>query len=159
MENGRAVGVEYTQGGQTKRAEASREVILCGGAINSPHLLLLSGIGPADQLRANDIAVVMDLPGVGENLQDHMLSGVSYVCAKPITLMNAERLDNVLEYLVFHRGKLTSNVAEAGGFVNVDSDAPAPQIQFHFAPAYFVDHGFTKPRGARLQPGSDGRAA
>ncbi len=166
VDSGRAVGVEYRRDGQMTRAQASREVILCGGAINSPQLLMLSGIGPADSLRAFGIPVVADLAGVGQNLQDHVLTGVAYICTQPISLMSAERLDNVLEYLLFKRGKLSSNIAEAGGFVSPSSSAPASELQFHFAPAYFVDHGFTKPEGhgfslgpTVLRPESRGRIA
>jgi choline dehydrogenase len=125
---------------------------------------MLSGIGPADHLRALDIPVITDLPGVGQNLQDHAMIGVAYVCTQPISLMSAERLDHVLEYLLFHRGKLSSNVAEAGGFVKLDPSAPAPEIQFHYGPAFFLDHGATRPDGhgfslgpTLLRPRSRGR--
>jgi choline dehydrogenase len=143
----RAVGVEYQQNGQAEQARAEREVILSGGAINSPQLLMLSGVGAADYLKTLGIAVVMDLPGVGQNLQDHLATGVTYVCTQPITLANAERLNNILNYLLFQKGPLSSNVAEAGGFVKTRSDARVPDLQFHFAPVYFVEHGFVKPEG------------
>jgi len=166
IEGGRAAGVEYRCDGRMTRAQASREVILCGGAVNSPQLLMLSGIGPADSLRALGIPVVADLAGVGQNLQDHVLTGVAYVCTQPISLTSAERLDNVVEYLLFRRGKLSSNIAEAGGFVSMDPSATAPDLQFHFAPVYFVDHGFTTPEGhgfslgpTVLRPKSRGRIA
>lgn len=162
----RATGIEFTRGGATERAEAAREVILCGGTVNSPQLLLLSGVGPADTLRAQGIPVIADLPGVGENLQDHALIGVAYACTQPITLMTAERADNLLEYLLFRRGKLSSNIAEAGAFVKLDPAAPAPELQYHFAPAFYMDHGFTRPDGhgfslgpTVLRPKSRGRIA
>jgi choline dehydrogenase len=147
MDQARAVGVIYWRDSAPVQARAEREVILCGGAVNSPQLLMLSGIGPADHLRACGIPVVVDLPGVGQNLQDHAMIGVAYVCTQPISLMSAERLDHVLEYLLFHRGKLSSNIAEAGGFVQLDPAAPAPEIQLHVGPAFFLDHGFTRPEG------------
>jgi choline dehydrogenase len=147
VDGGRAVGVEYSSDGAPEQTRAAREVILCGGTVNSPQVLMLSGIGPADALRSLEIAVVADLPGVGQNLQDHVLTGIAYTCTRPISLTNAERLDHVMEYMLFHRGKLSSNAAEAGGFVHLRPDAPAPELQFHFAPAFFVDHGFTRPPG------------
>jgi choline dehydrogenase len=153
MDKTRATGVVYQHRDRPVQEQAAREVILCGGSINSPQLLMLSGIGSAEHLRALDIPVVADLPGVGQNLQDHSMIGVAYVCTQPISLMSAERLDHVLEYLLFHRGKLSSNVAEAGGFVKLDPAAAAPEIQFHFGPAFFVDHGFTRPDGHGLSLG------
>src|SRR5215210_6024295 len=85
FEGTRVVGVSYVQDGETRQVYAHSEVILCGGAINSPQLLLLSGIGPADQLRALGIPVVVDLPGVGQNLQDHLDVAVAYACTTPIS--------------------------------------------------------------------------
>jgi len=86
----RAAGVAYVQDGEPREAQAAREVILSGGAINSPHLLMLSGIGPAEHLREHGIDVVCDLPGVGQNLQDHLIIGVTYRCTQPVTLAAAE---------------------------------------------------------------------
>ncbi len=146
-EGKRAVGVEYQQNGKTEQERASREVILCGGAINSPQLLLLSGIGPAEHLKAMGIEVVADLPGVGQNLQDHLSTGVQYHCTQPITLASAEKIGNVVNYLLFKKGPLTSIVAEVAGFVKTQPDLPAPDLEFLFAPAFFVDHGFGNPPG------------
>lgn len=112
-----AVGVQWQQQGQTEQTRANREVILCGGAINSPQLLLLSGIGPATHLKALGIEVVADLPGVGQNLQDHLASGVQYHCTQPITLASAESMGNILNFLLFKKGPLTSNCAEAAAFI------------------------------------------
>jgi len=140
FENGRAAGFEYVQHDSMGRAHAAREVILCAGAVGSPHLLLLSGIGPQAQLDALGIPVVADVPAVGENLQDHPAVVVGFHCTQPISLSNAETIPNFLRYLIGHSGPLTSNVAEAGAFVNRD-------IQFHFAPVHYIDHGFTKPGG------------
>src|SRR6201999_4353216 len=86
FEGKRAIGVEFNQDGQTKRYRAEREVILSGGAINSPQTLMLSGIGPADHLKETGIDVVQDLPGVGENLQEHLEMYVQQRCKQPITL-------------------------------------------------------------------------
>jgi choline dehydrogenase len=154
FEGKRATGVSYQQSSGTKQARAEREVILCGGAIGSPQLLMLSGIGPGDHLRKFNIPVVCDLPGVGENLQDHTALPVAYDCTQPITLASAESIGNVLRYLCFKNGPLTSNVAEAGGFVKISSRAAIPDLQFHFAPGFFVNHGLTpiKEHGFTLGP-------
>ncbi len=164
IEARKATGVEFRHQDVMKTARADREVILCGGAINSPQLLMLSGIGPADDLRQLGIDVVADIPGVGSNLQDHVVVGAYYRCKRPVTLETAETLPNLVRYLVLHDGPLTTNVAEAGGFVRTAPLLPAPDLQFHFAPAFFMDHGFTRPGGCGftigptlLQPGSRGR--
>jgi choline dehydrogenase len=86
FEGTRATGVEFVQEGQTHRAQASREVILSGGTINTPHLLMLSGVGPEERLRELGIPVVADLPGVGQNLQDHLLLALCYVCTQPVSM-------------------------------------------------------------------------
>ncbi len=140
-----AVGVAYVQNGQTLEARARREVILCGGAINSPQLLLLSGVGPAAHLRAHDLAMVVDLPGVGQNLQDHIVAPVLYRCTQPLSLFGVETLPNLLKYLIFKRGSLTSNVAEAGGFIKTEPTLAYPNLQYHFAPVYLADHGSPPP--------------
>ncbi len=147
FEGTRAVGVEYIQRGQRYKVRAEREVILCGGAINSPQLLLLSGVGPTDDLRALGIDVVHDLPGVGANLQDHPAIAVTYACLKPITLAAAEQPRHIANFLARGRGPLTSNIAEAGSFVRTQSNLAAPDLQFHFAPVYFMDNGYANPPG------------
>ena len=161
-----AVGVEYLQDetGSTESVDASEEVILSAGAIDSPQLLMLSGVGPAAHLEAHDISVVHDLPGVGRNLQDHLQVKVNCACEKPISLDGADSLWNVLKYLLLKRGPLTSNVAEAGGFTSVTAGADRPEIQLHFGPSYSVNHGFDNPDGHGfwlgalcLQPESRGR--
>ena len=161
-----AVGVEYRKDGSggLETVDARTEVILSAGAINSPQLLMVSGIGPADHLAAHDIPVVRDLPGVGRNLQDHLQVAINCACEKPVTLERADSLWNVLKYLVLKRGPLTSNVAEAGGFASVSSGPERPDIQLHFGPSYSVNHGFDNPDGhgfwlgaLRLRPDSRGR--
>ncbi len=147
FEQQRANGVEYLQAGQTLRATAAREVILCGGSINSPQLLMLSGLGNAAQLRAFDIPVVCDLPGVGQNLQDHLLAGIEYECTQPISMAKAETFGNIAKYLLFKTGPLSSNVAEAGAFLKINPDAPAPDIELVFAPVFYMNHGFDNPPG------------
>ncbi|MBN9391408.1 MAG: choline dehydrogenase [Chloroflexi bacterium] len=147
VENKKVVGVVYQHNGHLTEMKAGREVLLCGGAINSPQLLLLSGIGPAEHLRSLGIEVVLDLPGVGRNLQDHLVTGVAYTCSQPLSLADAEKLGHVANYLLFRKGPLSSNVAEGGGFVKTVPDAPIPDLQFHFAPVYFINHGFIRPQG------------
>jgi len=147
VEGKRVTGVEYILNGRAENVEASKEVILSGGAINSPQLLMLSGIGDAERLKQAGISTVLDLPGVGENLQDHLFVAVAYSCTQPVSLANAETLRNLANYLLFKKGPLTSNVAEAGAFVKTDSSLPAPDLQFLFGPAYYLNHGFTRPEG------------
>lgn len=144
VERGRATGVSLQQGNGSIQEHAEREIILCAGAIGSPHLLMVSGIGPADHLRSLGIPLACDLPGVGENLQDHASLPVAYKCKQPISLASAETLSNLLRYMFSKKGMLTSNVAEAGGFLTVLPGSPAPDLQFHFGPGYYVDHGFQK---------------
>ena len=149
LDGRRAVGVEYLKGGELRTVRASREVILSGGTINSPQLLMLSGVGPAGHLRQLHIDVIHDLPGVGRNLQDHLVCGVIVKARTRNTLLAAESVPNLLRFLVLRRGMLTSNVAEACAFLRVPEDAPAPNIELLFAPVPFIDHGLTRP----LEPG------
>jgi choline dehydrogenase len=149
----RVSGVEYVQDGKVHESGAG-EVILSGGAVNSPQLLMLSGIGPAGHLRDMGIAVRVDLPGVGQNLQDHLLSGASYACRRRGTLDNAGTMLDLIWYLLFGRGRLTSNVGEAGAFVRSDPAAPLPDLQLYFAPVYYVAHGFDRPPGAGFSIGA-----
>lgn len=140
---GRAVGVDYRIGGKAVQACASAEVILCAGAINSPQLLMLSGIGPAAQLRHHGLPVHQDLPGVGRNLQDHLDICTLYHTVPGVSYDRASELRVAIDYFLRgRRGAGTSNVAEAGGFVR-SRFAPDERadIQFHFVPAMLDDHG------------------
>ncbi len=139
----RAQGVRFVDGNQTLQAHADREVILSAGAIGSPQLLMLSGVGPVDQLRQFGVPVICDLPGVGENLQDHPAVPVAYECTQPVSLASAESLINLLRYLLLKRGPLTSNVGEGGGFIKTSLAGATPNVQFHFGPAFFINHGLT----------------
>ncbi len=143
----KAIGVEYLKDNRRLLARARRESILAAGAIGSPQLLLLSGVGPADALSSFGIRAVVELDGVGKNLQDHPAIGIALECTKPISLRIAEAPMAYLEYAARRTGPLCSNIAEAGAFVRSYSTAEAPDIQFHFAPAYYVDHGFVRPPG------------
>jgi choline dehydrogenase len=138
FERRRAVAVSYRRGGQDHSVRARREIILAGGAINSPQLLKLSGIGPAAELRAHGIEVVLDLPGVGENLQDHLEFYFQVACTRPITLyssMNplAKALIG-LRWLLRHDGLGATNHFESCGFVRSRAGEQYPDIQYHFLP-------------------------
>jgi choline dehydrogenase-like flavoprotein len=152
--NGTATGVRYSRrrGGE-RVARAEREVILAAGAIGSPQLLLLSGIGPAAQLREAGVPVVHDLPGVGENLQDHPYVACVWDVPGGGSLADAEKPKALLEYLLRRTGPLSSSVAEAFAFVRSRPGLPAPDLQFHFAPAYFVDNGFEEYDGHAITMG------
>jgi choline dehydrogenase len=147
LEGERAVGVQAARLGEMHELRATRETILCGGAYNSPHLLMLSGIGPGELLSMLQIPVVQDLRGVGQNLQDHPASGLTWAHDEPVSLFNPLTEENLAAFVGEGRGPLTSNVAEAGGFIRSSAALPAPDIQFHAAPAMYVDepvleHGF-----------------
>ena len=150
LDRGRAVGVEHAEGGFLKRAMATREVILAGGAINSPHLLMLSGIGPADHLRQVGVPATHDLPGVGRDLQDHLEFYFQVECKEPVTLLDAMRPHNMirigLRWFLFHDGPAASSHLEAGGFIRSAAGVRHPDIQFHFLPALVEDHGRSKGR-------------
>lgn len=135
--DGRATGVEYRRGGQVHTAHATREVVLSGGAINSPQLLMLSGIGPAEHLREVGVDVVHDLPGVGQGLQDHPLVPMVYDVRSGTSLRLAETPLNLAKWKAAGRGPLTSNLAEAGLFTKSDPDLPEPDLQYHFLPVKF----------------------
>jgi len=140
FEGKRAVGVEYIQNGERKVAKARREVILAGGAINSPQLLQLSGIGPGELLREHGIAVVADLPGVGENLQDHYVMAVTYRL-KPGTVSVNELtkgprfVGEMVKYALLRKGLLTLSAAHIAAFCKSRPDLAGPDIQFHILPA------------------------
>ncbi len=145
VERGRAVGVEYRHGGQARVAQAGREVILAGGAINSPQLLMLSGIGPADHLRQAGVQPVHDLPGVGQNLQDHLELYVQHECTQKITLHSVNnpfvRARAGIEWFLFKTGLCVSAHLEAGAFIRSEAGVRHPDLQFHFLPSVVNDHG------------------
>ena len=138
LEKTRAVGVDYASNGGVQEARAEREVILSGGAINSPQLLLLSGIGAAAELTELGIQVTADLPGVGRNLQDHLEIYVQHACTQPISLYRAQRPWNKLwigaSWLLLGRGIGASNQFEAGGFIRSAAGIEHPDLQYHFLP-------------------------
>jgi choline dehydrogenase-like flavoprotein len=152
IENGVAVGVEIAENGRAEILRAEREVILSAGAIGSPKLMMLSGLGPADHLRKIGVDVVRDLPGVGQNLQDHMDVDVLAELSGPygIDRYKKRRWQMVagLEYALFGKGPVASNIVEAGGFWWGDRNEGTPDIQFHFLPGAGVEEGIgTVPGG------------
>ena len=162
VESGRAVGVEYLESGQVMIASAG-EVILAGGAINSPQLLMLSGIGPAAELSAVGVEPTVDLPGVGRNLLDHLAAGAIRCTTRTDSLVTAETLRELVKFVTRRRGMLTSSVAEAHAFVRSEPAIDWPDLEILFAPVPFLDHGGTKPPGhgytiaaVLLQPASSG---
>ncbi len=146
VERGRARGVAYLPRGaaQEEEAHAGREVVLAAGAIDSPRVLLLSGIGPKEELDRHGIPVVHASPGVGRNLRDHLANGVLAVVDAE-TLFTAERPRHLLAWLLAGRGPLTSNVAEAAAFVRLDPASPAPDLELIFAPVLFEEEGTAPP--------------
>jgi choline dehydrogenase-like flavoprotein len=142
LEGDRAVGVRVRRRlGRESVVRAAREVILCAGAIGSPQLLLLSGVGPADELRRAGVAVRHDLPGVGRNLQDHPFVSVIWEISDTATLLHADSPRGLAEWLVRRSGPLTSPVAEVCAFVRTREGLPAADVQFHMGAAYYEDHG------------------
>jgi choline dehydrogenase len=137
VESGRATGVEYLHGGRRHTVRAAAEVVLCGGAVNSPQLLMLSGIGPADHLREVGAEVVHDLPGVGMNLQDHPLVPVIWHVRSGKSLFRAESPSGYARWFGARRGPLTSNLAEAGLFTRSNPGLAEVDLQFHFLPVKF----------------------
>jgi choline dehydrogenase len=138
FEGTRATGVEYTRGGGAPKRVAAGEVILCGGAINSPQTLQVSGVGNAEDLRALGIDVVHDLPGVGENLQDHLEVYVQHACTQPVSMAPylkwRYRPWIGFEWLFFRRGPGATNHFEGGGFARSNDDVAYPNLMFHFLP-------------------------
>ncbi|TQI33212.1 choline dehydrogenase [Pseudomonas aeruginosa] len=134
----RAIGVQFRHKGKVCEARATREVVLSSGAINSPQLLMLSGIGPAAHLKEIGIPVLHDLPGVGQNLQDHIDLIMQWDCTKPVSLDHLQKpwvkAAVGAQWLLRKNGPVASNIWEAGGLVRTNSAVHAPNIQFHFAP-------------------------
>ncbi|GEM48748.1 GMC family oxidoreductase [Deinococcus cellulosilyticus] len=145
LHNKAARGVVYRHQGKVLNAFASQGVILTAGAIHSPHLLMHSGIGDPAVLRHAGIDLEHALPGVGQNLQDHPAVPLIYQSRTDDTLETALQPQHILNYTLKKQGPLSSNVAEAGGFIRSKSDLSAPDLQFHMAPVYYRDHGLTAP--------------
>jgi choline dehydrogenase len=150
FEGKRAVGVEYTRRGRGSRRAHGGEVVLCGGAINSPQLLQISGVGGADHLRGIGVDVVADLPGVGENLQDHLEVYIQHSATQPVSMAPYFKMHNRpkvgLEWLLRKSGPGATNHFEAGGFVRSNDEVKWPNLMYHFLPIA-VRYDGTVPEG------------
>lgn len=144
FEGSAAVGVEYISDGQSHTVRAAGEVILAGGAVNTPQLLMLSGIGDKAQLESHGIAVRHHSPQVGQNLTDHLAALIGWSVEND-SLFFAEKIPELVNYLARRRGMLTSNVAEAYGFIKSREDLSLPDIELIYAPAPFFDEGLIAP--------------
>jgi choline dehydrogenase len=148
IEKGRAVGVEVMEGGRPTLLRAEREVLLTAGAIGSPKLMLLSGMGPADELKALGIAVRADLPGIGRNLHDHFGVDIVYELSGPFSFDKYNKLHwkvwAGMEYALFRKGPVASNIVEGGAFWYADKSEPTPDLQFHFLVGGGVEAGVPK---------------
>jgi len=163
FEGRRAVGVEASQLGQAQELRAEREVILCGGTYNSPQLLMLSGVGPAEHLALREVELLLDQPAVGENLSDHAASFAVWTTPEEESLLLALEPAALEEFTASQTGPFASNLAESGGFARVEAGAEAPDTQFHVAPVHIVEEGMGDPQAhgvwvspCLLTPGSRG---
>ena len=145
IEGGRAAGVTYRLAGREETARAEAEVILAAGAIGSPQLLMLSGIGPAEHLRDQGIYVIADNPAVGANLADHPQVPVVWSTPGGRGLWESSGSTGLLRWLLTHKGPLTSNIAEAGGFARSDPELVEPDLQWHALPVGFREQGLADP--------------
>jgi choline dehydrogenase len=145
IDGGQATGVTYLRHGQTEIASADGEVILCGGAVNSPQLLMLSGIGPADHLIDTGIEPIADSPGVGANLSDHPVLPVIWSTPRLRGLWEKTGNAGALRWQLTHRGPVASNVAESGGFAHSEPGLPAPDLQLHVLAAAYKNQGLADP--------------
>jgi choline dehydrogenase len=141
----RAVGVAAEQLGQVREFRAEREVLVCGGAYHSPHLLMLSGVGNAEHLTLREVPVVLDQPEVGQNLSDHPAASLVWTTPEPDSLLVALEPAALEQFEADQTGPFASNLAESGGFIRVNEGAEAPDIQFHAVPVQIIDEGLTDP--------------
>ena len=149
IENGKAKGVECVSNNNLINYYADEEVLLCAGSINSPQILMLSGIGPQDHLAEMNVEVKQSLEGVGQNLQDHLETYVQYECKKPVTLFNEYNPIKMaltgIEWFLFKTGTAAYSNLETGGFIRSNELVDYPNIQYHFFPSLVLDHGRTNP--------------
>ena len=149
IENGKAKGVECISNNNSIKYFVDEEVLLCAGSINSPQILMLSGIGPQNHLVEMNIQVKQSLEGVGQNLQDHLETYVQYECKKPVTLFNEYNPIKMaltgIEWFLFKTGTAAYSNLETGGFIKSNDLVDYPNIQYHFFPSLVLDHGRTNP--------------
>jgi choline dehydrogenase len=145
----KAIGIEVKIKDKVKKVFANKEVILSGGSINSPQLLLLSGVGPAEQLKEKGVEVTHNLQGVGRNLQDHLETYIQQECKTPDTLYSYVNKFNMLkigiQWFLNKSGPCSTSFLEAGGFAKSSPEREYPNIQFHFFPAFVINHGLVEP--------------
>jgi choline dehydrogenase len=146
FEGSRAVGVEASRLGEAQELRAERETILCGGAYNSPQLLMLSGVGPAEHLAMREVELLLDQPAVGENLGDHPSTYTVFTTPEPESLLAALEPAAMAEFEASQTGPFASNLAESGGFARLGAGAEAPDVQFHVAPIHIVEEGMGDPQ-------------
>ncbi|MFN0249797.1 MAG: GMC family oxidoreductase [Kofleriaceae bacterium] len=153
LDGDRVKGVRLRERGAERTIEASREVILCAGAIGSPHLLMLAGIGAGDELRAAGVTPAHELAGVGKHLEDHLLCGAQYHATGGVDAMTKARLALwAAQYQLLRKGPLGRSAVQAGGFVKHAADARVPDVQF-----FFVPWGFSPPNSDEKRPPPFGR--
>jgi len=145
----KAIGIKVKIKNKIENIFVNKEVILSGGSINSPQLLLLSGIGPVEHLKEKGIEVIHNLKGVGRNLQDHLETYIQQECKTPDTLYSYVNKFNMLrigiQWFLNKTGPCSTSFLEAGGFAKSSLERDYPNIQFHFFPAFVIDHGLVKP--------------
>ena len=149
IENSVAIGVEIKNKNKLKKIFAAKEVLLSAGAINSPQILMLSGVGPEEELKNHDIKIISALNGVGENLQDHLETYVQYECTKPVTLYSSFNPINMaligMQWFLFKKGIAAHSNLEIGGFIRTNEMVDYPNMQYHFFPSLVIDHGRQNP--------------
>jgi choline dehydrogenase len=150
IEAGRATGVRYLRRGIEEDARAEAEVVLCCGAIGSPQLLMLSGVGPAEHLHEHNIPVFADSPGVGSNLSDHPIVTAIWDAPRARSLLEKVGPVNLARWQMTHSGPMTTNIAEAGGFSRTDPALPAPDVQWVALPVPYLNGGLTEPSSRGL---------
>ena len=149
FDGSKAIGVEFSKNGGSAQKVYANEVILSGGAINSPQLLMLSGVGNADHLKEHNIPVVAHVPGVGQNLQDHLEVYVVQKCKKPVTLLQDQKFPKMIgvgiQWFLNHTGSAATTHLESGGFTRSRPGVAHPDIMWHFLPSQVIDHGRVAP--------------
>ncbi len=149
IEDSVAIGVEIKNKNKLKKIFAAKEVLLSAGAINSPQILMLSGVGPEEELKNHDIKIISALNGVGENLQDHLETYVQYECTKPVTLYSSFNPINMaligMQWFLFKKGIAAHSNLEIGGFIRTNEMVDYPNMQYHFFPSLVIDHGRQNP--------------
>ena len=149
FEGTKAIGIEVNIKGKINKIFANKEIILSGGSINSPQLLMLSGVGPASHIKEKGIKVIKNIPGVGRNLQDHLETYIQQECNTSDTLYKYINKFNMvkagIQWFLNKSGPCATSFLEAGGFCKSSADKEYPNIQFHFFPAFVIDHGNVDP--------------